>query len=69
MVTKQKIFTDFKFSETLKGISNALQSLKFVQPNVNEIAWGRGRLGQPPPPPPLGIKCVSEKAWYKKDKQ
>ena len=53
MVTKQKVFTDFKFSETLKGISNTLQSLKFVQPRVNEIARGRGErgergLGQPP---------------------
>ena len=43
------------FSETLKGISNALQNLRFVQPSVDEI------VGEA-----LGIKCGSEIAWYKK---
>ena len=48
------------FSETLKGISNTLQNLRFVQSSVDEIVGG------PDAPPPLGIKCVSEIAWYKK---
>ena len=30
-------FTNLVFSETLKGISNTLQNLTFVQPSVNEI--------------------------------
>ena len=38
MVTKQKIFTNFKLSKTLKDISNTLQNLKFVHQRVDEIA-------------------------------
>ena len=49
------------FSETLKGISNTLQNLRFVQPSVDEIVGGGGG-----PDDPLGIKCGSEIAWYKK---
>ena len=55
-------FTNFKFSKTLKGIPNTLQNLKFVQLTVDEIAgegWGY-------PSNPLGIKCGSEIAWYRK---
>ena len=43
------------FSETVKGIFNTLQNLRFVQPSVDEIVG-----------PPSGIKCGSEIAWYKK---
>ena len=57
--TKDFLQTLF-FSETLKGISNTLQNLRFVQPSVDEIVGG------PNDPPPLGIKCGSEIAWYKK---
>ena len=53
-------FTNLVFSKTLKGISNALQNLTFVQPSVDEIVGG------PDDPPPLGIKCGSEIALYKK---
>ena len=60
MVTIQKIFANLVFSETLKGISNTLQNLTFVRPSVGEIAGG------PDDPPPLGIKCGSEIACYKK---
>ena len=42
------------FSETLKGISNTLQDLRFVQPSVDEIVGG------PDDPLPPGIKCGSE---------
>ena len=52
MVTIQKIFTDFVFSETLKGTSNTLQNLTFVQLSVDEIVGGPD---DTPPPPP----------WYK----
>ena len=55
----QKIFTNPLLSETLKGISNTLQNLRFVQLNVNEIVGSRY-------PPFLGIKCGSEIPWYKK---
>ena len=58
MVTIQKIFTNLVFSETLKGIYNTLQNLRFVQPSVDE--------GVQMTPLPLGIKCGSEIAWYKK---
>ena len=47
------------FSETLKGISNTLQNLRFVQSSIDEIVGG-------PDDPPPGIKCGSEIAWYKK---
>ena len=40
------------FSATLKGISNTLQNLRFVQPSVDEIVGG--------PDDPPGIKCGSE---------
>ena len=41
MVTIQKnIFTSLVFSETLKGISNTLQILRFVQSRVDEIVKG-----------------------------
>ena len=50
------------FSDTLKGISNTLQNLRFVQPSVDEIVGGPDGT----PPPPLSIKCGSEIAWYKK---
>ena len=33
-------FTNFLFSETLKGISNTLQNLTFVQLSVDEIVGG-----------------------------
>ena len=62
MVTMQKIFTNLVFSETLKGISNTMHNLRFVQPSVDEIVGGGGG----GPDDPLGIKCVSEIAWYKK---
>ena len=58
MVTIQKIFTNLVFSETLNGVFNTLQNLTFVQPIVDEIVEG--------PDDPLGIKCGSEIAWYKK---
>ena len=51
MVRKQKIF-HFKFSETLKGISNTLKSLKLVQLRIDEIAEG---WSTPPPPLPLPL--------------
>ena len=35
-----KVFTNLVFSETLKGISNTLQNLTFVQPSVDEIVPG-----------------------------
>ena len=60
MVTIQKIFYKPCIFETLKGISDTLQNLTFVQPSVDEIVGG------PDDPPPLGIKCGSEIAWYKK---
>ena len=41
--------------------SNTLQNLRFVQPSVDEIVGGPDG-----PPPPPGIKCGSEIAWYKK---
>ena len=47
------------FSETLKDISNTLQNLRFVQSSVDDIVGGQDD-------PPLGIKCGSEIAWYKK---
>ena len=43
MVTVQKIFTNLLFSETLKGISNTLQKLTFVQLTVDDIVVGGGR--------------------------
>ena len=49
MVTIQKIFTNLVFVETLKGISNTLQNLRFVQSSVDEIVGGPDDL----PPPPL----------------
>ena len=59
MVTKQNILifkvVRFNFSETLKGISNALQNLELVQSRVDEI------VGES-----IGIKCGSKIAWYKK---
>ena len=55
-------FTNLVFSETLKGISNTLQNLRFVQSSVDEIVGGGGG----PDDQPLGIKCGSEIAWYKK---
>ena len=49
MITTQKIFTKLLFSETLKGISNALQNLTCVQLSVDELvgaqisfAWYKG---------------------------
>ena len=45
-------FANLLFSETLKGISNTLQNLTFVQLSVDEIVGGPDSL---PPPPP----------WYK----
>ena len=48
------------FYETLKGISNTLQNLRFVQPSVDEIVGG------PDDTAPFGIKCGSEIALYKK---
>ena len=33
-------FTNLLFSETLKGISDALQNLMFVQLSVNEVVSG-----------------------------
>ena len=36
------------FSETLKGISNILQNLRFVQPTVDEIVGGGGVQVTPP---------------------
>ena len=45
------------FSETLNGICNTLQNLRFVQPSVDEIGVQMT---------PLDIKCGSEIAWYKK---
>ena len=45
-------FTNLEFSETLKGISNTLQNLKFVQSNVDEIVGGPDDPPPPPPPPP-----------------
>ena len=56
-------FTNLLFFETLKGISNTLQNLRFV-PSVDEIVGGGGGGGGPDNP--LGIKCGSEIAWYKK---
>ena len=50
--------TNLVFSETLKGICNTLQNLRFVQSSVDEIGG--------PDDSPLGIKCGSEIAWYKK---
>ena len=61
MVTMQKIFINLVFSETFKGISNTLQNLTLVQPSVDEIVGGGGA-----PDDPLGIKCGSEIALYKK---
>ena len=61
MVTIQKtIFTNLVLSATMKGISNTLKNLRLVQPSVDEIVGG------PDDPPPPGIKCASEIAWYKK---
>ena len=40
MVTVEKIFTNLLFSETLKGISDTLQNLTFVQLSVDEIVGG-----------------------------
>ena len=40
MVTINKILTHLVFSDTLKGISNILQNLAFVQPSVDEIVGG-----------------------------
>ena len=51
-------FTNLVFSETLKGISNKLQNLRFVQPSVDEIVGG-------PDDPPQN-KWGSKIAWYKK---
>ena len=34
------IFTNLLFSETLKGISNSLQNLTFVELSVDEIVGG-----------------------------
>ena len=60
MVTVQTMFfTNLLFFETLKGISNILQNLRSVQLCVDEIVGGG-------PDNPLGIKCGSEIAWYKK---
>ena len=53
--------TNLVFSETFKGISNTLQNFMFVQPSVDEIVGGPDD-----PPSPLGIKCGSQIAWYKK---
>ena len=53
-------FTNLVFSETLEGISNTLQKLRLVQASADKIV-GRGALDDP-----LGIKCGSEIAWYKK---
>ena len=58
-------FTNLLFSETLKGISNTLQNLTFIQLSVDEKVADGSRYPTPPPPP-LGIKCGSEIAWYKK---
>ena len=45
----KRLFRNLVFSETLKGISNTLQNLTFVQPSVDEIVgWSRG-----PDEPPL----------------
>ena len=54
-----KNFTNLLFSEILKGISNTLQNLTFVQLNIDEI------VGSPDMLPP-GIKCGFEIPWYKK---
>ena len=63
MATKQKIFFNLKFSETFRDIPNILQSFHLQQLRVGEIASaGEGMLRQRP----IGIKCGSEKAWYKK---
>ena len=66
MVTIQKIFRNFVFSETLKGISNTLQHFTFAQPSVDEIVGGGGGGGEDPDDSPLDIKCGSEITWYKK---
>ena len=44
----------------MKGICNILQNLRFAQLSVDEIVGVGG------PDNPLGIKCGSEIAWYKK---
>ena len=36
------VFTNLVFSDTLEGISNTLQNLRFVQPSVDEIVGGGG---------------------------
>ena len=56
MVTIQRFFTNLLFSKTLKGISNTLQNLTFVERNIDEIVGGPDTL----------VKSVSEIAWYKK---
>ena len=52
-------FAKLLFSKTLKGISNTLQNLTFVELNIDEIVGGPDAL-------PLGIKCGSKIPWYKK---
>ena len=54
-----RFFTNLSFSKTLKGISNTLQNLTFVELNIDEIVGGPDTL-------PLGIKCGSEIPWSKK---
>ena len=60
MVTVQKIFlTNLSFFETLKGISNTLQNLTFVQLSVDEIVGGGSDNS-------TWHKVGSEIAWYEK---
>ena len=59
MVTMQKIFTNLLFSETLKGISNTLQDLRFVQLSVDEIVRG---IQIPPPWYKVWVRNSLEKA-------
>ena len=47
MINKQKVFNNFYFSESLRGISNILKNLTFIW-SVGEMIGGRGD-----PPPPL----------------
>ena len=54
MVTIKKIYYKPCVFETLKGISNTLQNLRFVQSSVDEIVGAHG------------IKCGSEISWDKK---
>ena len=48
MVTIQKIFTSFVFSETFKGNSKTLPNMTLVQPSVDEIVGGGGGPDDPP---------------------